>query len=565
MQLNPEQEAAIAAREGAWVCLATAGAGKTHVLVERIKALLREGAIPQQILGLTFTTGAASEMNQRIGWKISKLEKYGLRTFHSLGLRLIQEERRHLPFGLSDNPIPEGPVLSKLLSASMKEHGVAKNQFREVRAFISKNKRNRVSPEGALEEVDFLGDDTFALIYQKYQGRLRDGGMLDFDDMVVLAVELLENPEVRARWQFKWILVDEFQDTDNLQVRMLQLLAEKHKNIFVVGDFCQSLYSFRGAHPENLLNFATWFPGATTLILPENYRSTQSIVKFCQENAPIENELTSALRTNNEPGDRVEFHMFNSDEDEAEGTLAAATRDPGNSAILARTNGQLGDFESLCTENFIKFHRLGKSGFWTQSEVKSVVNLAGFTLSPAPPKTFSQEQISANRNRLRSLSGQNAVKLILELSGLEQMYANQDFADEDNYALKNLKKLQQIASRFSTLADFVKHARKAEHASRKSKHAVTLGTIHSAKGLEWRNVFVIGVQEGKLPHEKGEISEEKRVFFVAISRAAKRLRISFVGTPSQFLSKYLTPEIKKELEKTAEQVEKIERQMSIFT
>jgi DNA helicase-2/ATP-dependent DNA helicase PcrA len=565
MILNPEQQAAIAAREGAWVCLATAGAGKTHVLTERVKALLVEGSSIYDILALTFTVEAAKELQKRIGPdRAKRAERGGFRTFHSFGLRLIQEERRHLPFGLSDNPVPEGPVLSKLLSQTMREHGIAKNQFREVRAFISKNKRNRVSPEGALEEVGFMQDDSFARIYQKYQERLRDSACLDFDDMVVLAVELLEKPEVRARWQFKWILVDEFQDTDDLQVRMLQLLAEKYGNIFVVGDFSQALYSFRGAHPENLLNFEKWFPGAKTLILPQNYRSTKSIVDFSRENAPIKNELTENIRTENEQGEKIEFRMFKSDEDEAQATLAAATRDPGNSAILARTNGQLGDFESLCTENFIKFHRLGKSGFWTQSEIKSVVNLAGFALSPVPPKTFSQEAVASLRNKLRAIDAKSAVNTILTATGIENMYANQDYADEDNFALKNLKKLQQIASRFSTLAEFVKHARKAEHASRKSKNAVTLGTIHSAKGLEWANVFVVGVQEGKLPHEKGEIEEEKRIFFVAVSRAAKRLRISFVGSPSQFIKKYLTPEIKQELEKTADKVEKIERQLSIF-
>jgi DNA helicase-2/ATP-dependent DNA helicase PcrA len=193
-----------------------------------------------------------------------------------------------------------------------------------------------------------------------------------------------------------------------------------------------------------------------------------------------------------------------------------------------------------------------------------VVNLAGFALSPAPPKTFSQGQVASARAQIRPLSGQRAIEKILSITGIENMYASQDFADEDNYALKNLKKLQQIAGRFSTLADFVKHARKAEHASRKSKNAVTLSTVHQAKGLEWKNVFVVGVSEGILPHQKGEIGEERRIFFVAISRAAKKLQISWVGTPSQFLKKYLTPEIKKELEKSADKVEKIERQLSIF-
>lgn len=556
--LNTEQQLAVNADAGAYCLLSTAGSGKTRVITDRVKRLLNEGNSVNDILVLTFTSSAAKELEKRIGVPVSKETRAGFRTFHSLGLRLIQDERRHLPFGLSETPIPEGPVLSKLLSDTMKEFGVSKKQFKEVRSFISKAKRTHTAPADALAAVDFLGDDSFAKVYDKYQSRLRDGGMLDFDDLIVYAVDLLEKPDVRERWQFKFLMADEAQDTDDQQFRMMQLMSERYGNVFLVGDACQALYSFRGANPDNLLEVKKWWSGAKTMYLPQNYRSSGAILQFCKENAPIQDELMSTMRTDNEYGSPVEFRMFRSDEEEAESTVAAALIDPGNSAILARTNAQLADFETVCTLNNVRFHLLGKAGFWHQSEIKMVVRLAGFALSVAPAKTYSQEAVANLRNKLRTMPAQAAVKTILEASGIESMYASNDYAEEDNFALKNLKKLVQIAGRFSSLSEFVRHARKAEHASRKAKNAITLSTVHQAKGLEWSNVFVCGVQEGKLPHEKGEFSEEQRIWYVAISRAAKRLRVSFSGVPSVFLKKYLTPEMK------AEAGEKIQSQMGLF-
>lgn len=564
MLLNFEQKEAIATREGVFCLLATAGSGKSTVLTERIKALFAEGISPNDLLALTFTSEAAKVMATRVGVPVNKEMRSGYRTFHSFGLRLIQDERRHLPFGLSESPIPDGPILSRLLSDTMKLYGVSKKQFKEVRGFISKSKRTHTAPADALEKVDFLGDDSFAKVYGKYQERLREGGMLDFDDLIVLAVDLLEKPEVADRWQFKYVLCDEGQDTDDQQFKILQQVSRKHGNVFIVGDANQALYSFRGANPSNLINISSWFSNPRTMYLPQNYRSSGAILKFCKENAPIKDELMAGMRTDNPEGAPVEFRMFRSDEEEAESTVAAALADPGNSAILARTNAQLADFETTCTLNNVKFHLLSKAGFWHQQEIKMLVRLAGFALGTAPAKGYAQETVANLRNKLRTIPADAAVKTILEQTGIEQMYANNDYAEEDNFALKNLKKLVQIAGRFSSLSEFAKHARKAEHASRKSKNALTLSTVHQMKGLEALNVFVIGVQEGKLPHERGDFEEERRIFYVAISRAAKRLRISFAGTPSVFLKKYLTSEITTELSRNAANVEKIQQQMGLF-
>lgn len=564
MKLNQEQIEAVNAQNGAWCVMATAGSGKSTVLIERMKRLYQEGAARDDILAITFTREAANNLKQRLKMEFSKNDRGGPRTFHSFCLNLILHESRFLPFGLSANPFPEGPTLSKLLLEAMKKNSVRRKNYEEVKAFISRNKRQRTTPEQACD--DPLNDHLFARVYSSYEAALREGGMLDFDSMMVEAVNILEkHKEVRDRWQFKWVLVDEAQDTDDLQFRLLQLVSEKHKNVFVVGDYCQALYEFRGANPDNLIQFVKWFPGSRTIILPENFRSTAEIVEYSKKNAPIDNELTQNIRTSNpRSGVPIEFRMYGGPSEEAEATLSAASADPGHSAILARTNNQLGLFETLALQHNIKFHRLGKSGFWNQPEVTMLVNLAAFCMGMKPPAKYSEQLIAMYRNYIRYANPEAALELIIRHAQLESLFSNEDYSDDENFAINNLYTVAGIAKRFRTLQEFLNHARKAAHASRKAKNAVTLATIHAAKGLEWDNVFVVGMESGKLPHEKGRIAEERRIWYVARTRPRKRLRVSFAGTPSEFLADDLTPEIQIELRKHAATVEKIQRQQELF-
>jgi len=505
LRLNPEQLKAISVREGAYNLMATAGSGKTTCLVERVRGLFREGAYQDEVIALTFTVEAANEMERRIGIKVPKNLRGGFRTFHSFCLNLVRQEARFLPYGLSQEPFPAGNALSKLLLLAMKESGIRRKQFDETKAFISRHKRVRISPT---ELYDSGSEDIlFIRAYEKYETMLHAGGMLDFDSMIVEAVNILEkNVEVLERWQFKWVHCDEGQDTDNLQFRLLQLLSERHGNVFVVGDFCQALYAFRGAHPDNLVHFTNWFPNAETIILPENYRSTPEIVKFSKENAPIKNDLTENIRTSNPTSNLpVEFRMFSGANEEAESTLAQATSDPGNSAILARTNQQLGIYETLALQHNIKFHLLGRSGLWNKPEIKNLVNLAGFCMHSKPPEKYSEQLIAPMRGGIRGMDASAALEAIVRNSKLEELYSNEDYAEDENFAVSNIRTVVDIAKRFRTIGEFLNHARKAAHASRKSKNAVTLSTVHQAKGLEWQNVFVIGVQDKKMPHERGEI------------------------------------------------------------
>lgn len=538
MKLNTEQQEAVNCREGAWLWLATAGSGKTTVLTERVKSLVMSGTPVNEILALTFTSEAAKNMSERVGLSLSKFDRYGFRTFHSFGLRVVEAEKDRLPFRLSENHW-ESLNGSKIFYQVCKErfgYKMSNREKKEAREFISKMKRTSVTlPDNFKKESVPTSQMHFMTLYHAYNERMQASGCIDYDDMVVLAVQLLEKPDIRARWQFKWVHCDEAQDTDNLQFRLLQLISERDKNVFVVGDINQSMYSFRGAVPENMERFAEWFPGAQTRILPENYRSTPEIVEFSRKAAPVKNDLVRNMRTSNPSGSTVEVTKYVGTAEEVNGVLAKCVALEAKCAVLARTNQQIGLFETACTEKGVKFHLLGKSGFWKTPEVRNIMGLCAFAISPDKPESYPQRLVDPHRKFLRGCTAGQAVDQIVVAAKLEELYANEDYDADDNFALDNLKTVISIAQRFPTLVDFLVFANRAAHASRKSKHAITLGTIHAAKGLEWENVFVVGVQEGKLPHDRGNMREEQCVYYVAVSRPAKRLFISYVGRHSRFL------------------------------
>jgi DNA helicase-2/ATP-dependent DNA helicase PcrA len=540
MGLNAEQVTAINSGPGAWLVLATAGSGKTTVLTQRVKRLILEGVMVDDILALTFTTGAAEEMQDRLGLTIHKTSRGGFRTFHSFGLKLLMAEKAHLSWTIADNPFASNfgmKVLQGVIKARFGKR-LGKKDLDELKAFISKMKRSTVKlPSGfTAESIHVWESKKWGAVYHSYNEQMHKEDQIDYDDMIVEAVNLLEQPEIRARWQFKYVLADEGQDTDDLQFRTLQLVSERDKNIFLVGDINQSLYGFRGAKPGNLTKFVDWFPGAQTLILPENFRSSPEIVAFSQKVAPVKNELTANMRTANPHGADIEIVNYLGNDDEAENVLDRITELPGKSAVLARTNQQIGLFETVCTLREVKFHLLGKSGFWRTSEIKNVLSLVGFVLSNKAAETYPQRLIAPVRSIQAQMRAQEAVRAIIEHARLRDLYDDDDYEDNDNFALANLNGVINIAQRFATLKEFYDFANRASHASRKSKHAITLGTIHSAKGLEWDNVFFIGAQDGRIPHEKAtDLHEERCIFYVAVSRPSKVLQVSYSGQRSRFL------------------------------
>ncbi len=543
LALNPEQMTATLTREGKWLVKATAGSGKTTVLVERVKGLLFSNQPMSEILALTFTTEAAANMAERLGFKMDKNERGGFRTFHSFGLKLIQRERHHLSFKLADNPFASQNGNRVLRDVIKTIHGrrLPKREMDELRQYISKAKRLTVKLPDSFEKEQMPRQlfNKWNRTFLEYDRLMKLDGQIDYDDMVVEAVNLLENPTVRARNQFQWVHCDEAQDTDNIQFRMLQLLSERDGNVFVVGDANQSMYEFRGAKPDNLAKFPLWFPGAQTLILPENFRSTQAIVEFSQKVAPLKDELTANMRTANERGEEIKVVNFLGTDDEVEHVLRAAAQEGGKSAILARTNQQIGLFETVATANGIKFHLLGRTGFWRTSEIKNLVGLVDFVLGKDEPENYPQKLVAPVRHFYKDLNAVDALNAIIERAKLRDLYSDEDYEEADNFALGNINGALNIAQRFSTLQEFSTFAHKASRASRKSSKAITLGTIHSAKGLEWDNVFVVGASDGRIPHEKGNLHEEKCIFYVAVSRPAKKLQISYSGQRSRFLEELL--------------------------
>lgn len=391
-----------------------------------------------------------------------------------------------------------------------------------------------------LRQVPFNGF-VYGLSVERDHTYVADGLVVG-NSMICDAVDALEsNDSVRARWQPQYLIVDEAQDTDDLQWRMMQLMSQKYGNITIVGDPNQAIYSFRGAKPQNLIEFTRWFPGGRYYYLGRNYRSTHEIVQFVRENLPEKTELAEkmvAARTDR--GIKTELKMYWRDADEIESALTLANVDPLNSIILARTNRTIGLLEATCAKNNIRYHLLGETSFWKQNEIRKAVEL------------------------LKAYPGLlTATAMTIALPPLERKYAVNDRTDQDNDALENIKVLKTIGEKFRMTGDFVVYANKMIH-RRNDPHGVTLSTIHQAKGGEWKNVFLVGAKADMIPHKKGDFAEERRLFLVAISRPKDRLRISWCGTPSPLLRKYLPENVMDELRNQAEQVERLQKQHSLF-
>jgi hypothetical protein len=369
-------------------------------------------------------------------------------------------------------------------------------------------------------------------------------GLITGNSMLADAVQLLENVQKRARWQPKYLIVDEAQDTDDLQWRMMQLMSERHGNITVVGDPNQAIYGFRGAKPDNITNFQQWFPKGKHYYLGLNYRSTQNIVDFVRENAPPDTPkelLDRMVAVRNVKGAPIGLKMYWTDDAEAESALKLAQADPLNSIILARTNRTVGLLERLCNRYSVRYHLMGKTGMWKQNEVRKTIEAL---------KQYPLISTEAGMN--------------LVLPGIEKQYAVDDRTERDNDALGNLITLRLIGKDFQMAKEFVVYANKMIH-RRNDPKGISISTVHQAKGLEFKNVYVIGANEKGFPHPKGDPKEEKRIYFVAISRAIDVLRISFAGTPSPYLRRYLTDEILDKLREHAAEVDHLQEQTKLFS
>ena len=356
-----------------------------------------------------------------------------------------------------------------------------------------------------------------ACAYRDYEKKCRDQGWLDFDSLMKETVKLLEtNDEVRTRNQRKYISVDECQDTDVVQFKLLKLIYGG--NIFVVGDENQLIYAWRSAQPGNLSSFAQAFPGARTLYLGQNYRSTKKLVEFFKKILPVDNGLASHTVSEREEGIDPTFTKFGDEMQEASVTLSRIT-DPENTAVIARTNRQLLTFQKVCMARNIKSSVLGRKNLWQQAEVAHLLRLAKVKQDDKRPASEVLTELIRQHN-------------------LTYLYRNSGSPNEKD-PTENLNDLVKMAAKRGTIEEFLEWLRKLTYAVKSKKHpALTLTTVHQAKGREWKHVFVIGARQGMMPHKDGELLEEARIFFVGCSRAADELHISFYGASSQFLNEF---------------------------
>jgi superfamily I DNA/RNA helicase len=524
MNFNPQQRDVINAIDGVWVVIAGPGSGKTACMVERHLNMIMKGINTNDILNLTFTSGAATEAAKRVG--LLNAEQV-FRTFHSYALELVRKERSHIPFKLTDTVIPVRGEEYQLLFDLTNQYPVI-SSFRTLQGMISEWKRNNIEPKQALEES--IGKEYYyALAYEEYERKCREQGWLDFDSLMREAVNLLENnDQVRHRNIKRYLSVDECQDTDVTQFRFLQLLFGG--NIVAVGDENQLIYEWRNAQSGNLSNFSQKFAGARTLYLGQNYRSTGRLVDFYKQILPVDNGLASHMMTDNEQGVDPKLVRYSDPDTEIRRVLEQAKQDPENSVIIARTNRILFNVQRLATGKGIKYKNLGKKDFWELNEVKAVLNLA--------------KDVNPNRDAADSLRD------VIRDNNLYNRYRNSgDIMNSD--PVENISNIVKIAeNRNETVGDFLNRVRRMTY-GRKSRNEkdLMLATVHQSKGREWNNVYLIGCDQGVMPHKEGEIDEERRIFFVACSRAAKNLQVSWTGNKSEFLN---------EFEHTDESVERID-------
>jgi ATP-dependent DNA helicase UvrD/PcrA len=509
--LDKDQQACVNALDGVVICLAGPGSGKTTVIVERFKNLLAQGVPAEDILSLTFTSEAAGEMSERAG-----VENV-FRTFHSFVLEIMQNERAHLPYELKPAILPWEFEDFDLRKKLVQKYPLVRKDD-ALKEYISTQKREGRSPAEASARESGI-NEFFAAAYSDYERLSRKEGWLDFDSLMVEAVNLLEtNQEVRERYAKKHIQVDEAQDTDNIQLRLLSLLFKG--NIFFVGDDNQAIYEWRGAGSEVTKNIPRAFPGSRMMYLGTNYRSTGAIVEFLKEIIPVDNGLASHMRTSNPYGVLPDFMHYADDYQEAANVLRRVVDHP-NSAIIARTNRQLFRYQQACFSANIKCKILGKKAFWEQNEVKQLLSLAKNAKMPA---SYTAPMI------LKALVIQHRMLEKYKFSGNP---LDSDPAD-------NINSLYKMSAKYVTIKEFLDFIRRLTYGSKAANTpCLTLSTIHQAKGKEWNHVFVAGVTEGILPHSKALHTEEKRGWFVAASRAAKTLHVTCYRNPSMFLNNYV--------------------------
>jgi DNA helicase II / ATP-dependent DNA helicase PcrA len=608
--LNEAQREAVLATEGPLLVVAGAGSGKTRVLTYRVAHLIRAcGVKPNEILAITFTNKAAGEMRERLERMLGQTARaIWILTFHAACGRMLRREAERLGYR-SSFTIYDDQDQVRLVKACLEELGKDPKRFspRGIHAQISRAKNELVSPEDYAARVASFWDQTVAEAYDLYQRRLHASNAVDFDDLLMLTVQVFERfPEALQRWRktFRYVLVDEYQDTNHAQYRLLQLLGGDHGNVCAVGDPDQSIYAFRGADIRNIMEFERDFPGTQVIALEQNYRSTNSILRAA--NSLIEqNRERKPKRLFSELGEGDAVRVIEVEDEHAEARFVAAEiasligggLSASEVAVFYRTNAQSRVLEDVLVRQDVPYQVIGGPRFYERAEIRDATAYLSVLANPldatsllrianrprrgigdtsiqklvahaestgrtlfqamADPEAAGVTAAScrairafhATMESLQALSQElpldELLERVLEKTGtLDALEGERTI--EARGRIENLQELvgvareHRLANPDAALADFLQEISLVsdQDTIRDERGLVTLMTLHNAKGLEFRAVFVIGMEEGIFPHarsiEEQGVEEERRLCYVGMTRAMERLTLTHTLARSLF-------------------------------
>lgn len=614
-KLNLEQKKAVETTLGPVLIIAGAGAGKTRTLTFRIAHLINQGVDPKNILAVTFTNKASNEMQERVDEilknelgltrPVSEFSRPTIKTFHSLGVHILKNHADSIGFNKSFS-IYDRSDSKKIIREITKDLGLDPKEIdpNKVISVISRQKGDKISPTEYEDsaENNYVAQN-ISQIWRKYDQRLKEENAFDFDDLLSKTVEILtKDKAVREYYQsfYEYVHVDEYQDTNSIQYEITKILSEKHKNICVVGDIDQNIYSWRGASIHNMLNFNEDYPDATIIKLEENYRSSKNILEAANQSiSKNRNRIEKKLFTNNGDGEKIYTYNAIDEYDEARFAVRESKKlisegMPANEiAFLFRANFQSRVLEEICLQEKLPHQVLG-TRFFDRKEIKDVIaylktalnqedfsNLSRIINYPTRgigkttllkiklkqennlPKA-AQEKLLNFRNILLEIKRKaeksplsETIAFIIKKSTIEERLPLE--GEDGLEKLDNLKELVSLAKKYDLMSGedavskFLEDVALAtdQDSLNKDNGGVKLMTVHAAKGLEFDAVFITGLETGLFPFirqddKKDDAEEERRLFYVAVTRARKKLflvkamfRTIFgrkeITTPSEFL------------------------------
>ena len=557
--LNSKQKQAVLHTDGPTIILAGAGSGKTRCITYKVLSLIGKGINPLNILCLTFTNKAANEMKERVQKfvttshsQITNHQSPTISTFHSLCAKILRIDGKYI--GISSRfVIYDEQDSQDAIKEAMKKLGISIKDFKptSILATISQAKNELITSTEYIQYARGYFQETVGRIYPVYQSILKDNDALDFDDLLVKAIGLLEkNPTVLEKYQnkFRYILVDEYQDTNHAQYALTKMLADKFKNICVVGDFSQSIYSWRGADFRNLTKFKNDFKDVATFALSQNYRSTQKILDAASS-VIAKNTTHPVLKlwTENPEGEDLTIYEAGNEHNEVEFIITQiANLRYSDVAVLYRINAQSRAIEEVFIHQGIPYVLIGGTKFYERKEIKDVLAYLRVLANPKDMVSYKRIEKLGKGRLEKFLDFQQKVDAttidildqVLKKTEYLSLYDEKD--EEDRQRLENIKELRSVAIEFPSLTNFLENVALVEqeylpdviNANGEKKNAVTLMTLHAAKGLEFPVVFMIGMEEGLFPHsrslmEKNQLEEERRLCYVGMTRAKQKLFLSY--------------------------------------